>query len=214
MHLGKQVERGLKRCILSLVARRNPARSGDTAVDLGSAHRVLLIRANVRLAHPMLITPAIAAVRQALPRACIEVLCDAAYGGLLAADPAVDGVVPIDRNVIRKPIALALLVRRLRSLRYDLVIECGRGGSFLGAALTGLSGGRQRVGSAEGRYGHFFNVRVPRRNRVDKVDPLLDLLASIGMPPVGFDLPEWRPTSEVVTRPTSPYSGSRSRRRH
>ena len=188
MDLGKRIERWLKRRIFGLVAGRAPAQPGSAAVDLGSVHRVLLVRANVRLGNLLLITPAIAALRQALPHARIDVLCDAAYGCLLAADPAVNEVVPIDRRTMRSPIAFARLVRRLRSTRYDLAIECARGGSFLGAVLTSLSGGRLRVGSAEGRYGRFFNVQVPRGRRTHKVDLLLDLLAGIGVAPAGSDL--------------------------
>ena len=186
MDRGKRIERWLKRRIFGLVAGRAPAHAA--AVDLGSVHRVLLVRANVRLGNLLLITPAIAALRQALPHARIDVLCDAAYGCLLAADPAVNDVVPINRRIMRSPAAMARLVRRLRSTRYDLVIECARGGSFLGAVLTRLSGGRLRVGSAEGRYGRFFNVQVPRGRRTHKVDLLLDLLAGIGVPAAGTEL--------------------------
>lgn len=188
MDLGKRIERRLKRRIFGLVARRGSAQRGAAAVDLGAVRRVLLVRANVRLGNLLLITPAIAALRQALPTARIDVLCDAAYGCLLAADPAVNDVVPVDRPTLRNPIALARLARRLRRTRYDLVIECARGGSFLGAVLTRLSGGRWRVGSSEGRYGRFFNVQVPRGRRTHKVDLLLDLLAGIGVPPAGSEL--------------------------
>jgi len=188
MDLGKRIERRLKRRIFGLVAGRASARTNGAAVDLSSVHRVLLVRANVRLGNLLLITPAIAALHEALPHARIDVLCDAAYGCLLAADPAVNAVVPINRRIMRSPVALAGLVGGLRSTGYDLVIECARGGSFLGAVLSRLSGGRLRVGSAEGRYGRFFNVQVPRGRRTHKVDLLLDLLAGIGIPAAGSEL--------------------------
>ena len=130
MDLGKRIERRLKRRIFGLVAGRASARTNGAAVDLNSVHRVLLVRANVRLGNLLLITPAIAALHEALPHARIDVLCDAAYGCLLAADPAVNAVVPINRRIMRSPVALAGLVGGLRSTGYDLVIECARGGSF------------------------------------------------------------------------------------
>ena len=115
MDLGKRIERRLKRRIFGLVARRATAEPGSVPLDLGSTRRVLLVRANVRLGNLLLITPAIAALRQALPHARIDVLCDAAYGCLLAADPAVNAVVPINRRIMRSPVALAGLVRGLRA---------------------------------------------------------------------------------------------------
>src|SRR5262245_60772510 len=105
MDRGKRIERWLKRRIFGLFAGRAPTHA--VAVDLGSVHRVLLVRANVRLGNLLLITPAIAALRQALPQARIDVLCDAAYGCLLAADPAVNEVVPINRRIMRSPAPFA-----------------------------------------------------------------------------------------------------------
>lgn len=182
MDLGKRVERHLKRRIFGLLARSASVHADGATIDLRTVHRVLLVRTNVRLGNLLLITPAIAAMRQALPYARIDVLCDAAYGCVLASDPAVDDIVAIDRRIMRDPVALAGLVRRLRRARYDLVLECARGGSFLGALFTRLTGGRLRVTNAAGRYGRFFNVHVPRSSRTHKVDLLLDLLATIGVP--------------------------------
>jgi ADP-heptose:LPS heptosyltransferase len=188
MDLGKRIERRLKRGIFGLLARRADGRREGAAADLGTVRRVLLVRPNVRLGNLLLITPGIAALRQAFPGARIDVLCNAEYGCLLADDPAVTDVVPISRRTMRSPLALARLVRRLRHTRYDLVIECARGGSFLGAVLAWLSGGRLRAASAGGRYGRFFNVQVPRGRRTHKVDLLLELLSGLGVPPAGSDL--------------------------
>ena len=162
---------------------------GGQSVDLRKVHRVLLVRTNVRLGNLLLITPALAAMRRALPEARIDVLCDAAYGCLLTSDRAVNDVIPIDRRVMRHPLALARLLHRLRSAHYDLVLDCARGGSFLGALFTRLTAGRLRVASADGRYGRFFNVHVRRRaDRSHKVDLLLDLLAGIGIPAASDEL--------------------------
>jgi ADP-heptose:LPS heptosyltransferase len=179
---GKQVERYVKRGIFGLLAGGATREADVTKVDLRGVRRILLVRANVRLGNLLIITPAIAAIRQALPRARIDVLCDAAYGCILSSDPFVDHVVGINRRVMRDPLALAALVRGLRRRRYDLVVECARGGSFLGAILTRLTAGRMRIASVDGRYRRFFNVYVPRSRRTHKVDLLLDLLAGIGIP--------------------------------
>ena len=179
---GKRVERYLKRRIFGVLAGSGSREGAGTRVDLRAVRRVLFVRVNVRLGNLLLITPAIASVRLALPQARIDVLCDAAYGCILSSDPFVDRVVGIDRRTMRDPLAMAALVHRLRRRRYDLVVEGARGGSFLGAVLTGLTAGHVRVASVGGRYGRFFNVLVPRGRRPHKVDLLLDLLAGIGIP--------------------------------
>ena len=182
MDHGKQIERRLKRGIFGWLAHSASRQADVASVDLRTVRRVLLVRTNVRLGNLLLITPAIASVRRALPNARIDVLCDAAYGCILSSDPLVDRVVGIDRRVMRDPLAFASLVRGLRRARYDLVVECARGGSFLGAMLTRLTAGRLRVASIHCRYRRFFNVFVPGSRRTHKVDLLLDLLAAIGIP--------------------------------
>jgi ADP-heptose:LPS heptosyltransferase len=48
---------------------------------------------NVRMGNLLLVTPALAALRQALPHARIDVLCHETYATLLAHDPDVGRVV-------------------------------------------------------------------------------------------------------------------------
>jgi ADP-heptose:LPS heptosyltransferase len=132
----------------------------------------------------LLITPAIAALRQALPDARIDVLCYDAYAALLAHDPDVDHTLGLQRRMLLNPWTLARLVWTLRRTQYDLVIEGARGGSFLGAFLVAMSGGRYRMAAAGSRYQAFFNVRVPRRPYVEhKVNLLLAFLEDLGIPP-------------------------------
>lgn len=183
MDLGKRVERHVKRAVFGLIAgRRTPA---ATSVDLRRVRRVLLVRSNFRMGNLLLITPALAAIRAALPRARVDLVCAAGYAPLLAHDPDVDEVIPVDRRMLLRPASLARVVGHLRRQRYDLVIDCARGASFIGAFLCGVSGGRQRVATAGSRYQAFFDVLVPRSGRsVHKTELLLEFLAAIGILPV------------------------------
>lgn len=187
----RRAERALRRAVFgALVGLGRTSPLGPDAVDLRAVRRVLLVRVNDRLGNLLLVTPALAAVRRAVPDARIDLLCGSRYADLLAGSPDLDRVfsVPMQRN--RMPLlALARLARQVRRQRYDLVIDCARGSSFLGALCTALSGGRLRVAHADARYGAAFNVHVPKRTEFEhKVELLLDLLDGLGIPPVTREL--------------------------
>jgi heptosyltransferase-3 len=185
LELGIRLERRLKQSVFGLLLGGRSGHAIDPAsLDLSRCHRVLLVRVNFRMGNLLLITPAIGALRQALPQARIDVLCYDAYAALLEHDPDVDHTLGLHRRMLFNPWTLARLVRTLRRMQYDLVIEGARGGSFLGAFLAAMSGGRYRVAAAGSRYQAFFNVRVPRRPNLEhKVNLLLAFLADLGIPP-------------------------------
>jgi ADP-heptose:LPS heptosyltransferase len=186
VELGIRLERRLKRKLFGLLTGGASAKAVDpSTIDLTRCRRALLVRVNVRMGNLLLVTPALAALRQALPHARLDVLCYDTYASLLAHDPDVDRVFGFDRRMLCNPWALGRLVRTLRREQYDLVVEGARGASLFGALLAGVSGGRYRAGAAGSRYQAFFNVHVPRRPNVEhKVDLLLAFLQGLGVPPV------------------------------
>lgn len=151
---------------------------------------MLLVRINFRMGNLLLLTPALTALRQALPNARLDLLCFDAYAALLENNSDVDRVITFTRRTLRSPRKLSLLVRTLRRERYDLVVDCARGGSFLGAFVVAVSGGQYRAGSAGSRYQRFFNVHVPRDGAdvKHKVDVLRAFVAGLGIPAVSGDL--------------------------
>lgn len=182
--LGKRFERRLKRLVFGILAGR--ARRDLVplaAVDFRSCRRVLLVRVNYRLGNLLLVTPAIDSVRRAMPDAEIDFLGGDGGGDLLHAHPGIRRVLAASREVLKSPRRFWELVRELRGRRYDLVIDCARGASFLGAALAGFSGGRYRVAQEGSRYQRFFNVLVPRvATSRHKVDLLIGFLDALGLP--------------------------------
>ncbi len=185
MDVGKRLERRVKRAVFGLVAGGGSPATARAHVDLGNVRRVLLVRSNFRMGNLLLVTPALAAIRSALPWARIDLVCARAYASLLAHDPDVDEVLGVDRHMLLRPGSSWQLVRHLRRQQYDLVIDCARGASFLGAALCAVSGGRQRVATAGSRYQRCFDVLVPRDGASpNKVDLLLAFVAAMGIPPV------------------------------
>jgi heptosyltransferase-3 len=186
LELGIRFERWLKQRVFGLlVGGASPHAVDPSSLDLSRCHRVLLVRVNFRMGNLLLVTPALCALRQALPRARIDVLCYDGFAALLAHDPDVDHVLGVHRRMLLNPWTLARVVWTLRRAHYDLVVEGARGGSFLGAFFAAASGGRLRAAAAGSRYQGFFNVRVPRSPDLEhKVDLLLAFLADLGIPPV------------------------------
>jgi heptosyltransferase-3 len=180
MDLGKRVERLIKRAVFGLLFGRGG--ENGSAVDLARVQRVLVVRANFRMGNLLLVTPALAALRRALPEARIDVIASRAYVDLLSHSPDVDGRIGVDRRMLMAPWSLVRLVRRLRRQHYDLALDGGRGSSFLGAFLVGVSGSRQRVAAAGSRYEAMFDVLVhidPASKH--KVDLLLAVLEALGI---------------------------------
>ncbi len=187
--LSKRIERRLKRLVFGTLLSRNRGAVDVPSLDLSSIRRVLFVRANFRMGNLLLVTPALAAVRRALPAARVDVLGTELHEVLLRHHPDVDGVLRLSRGTLARPWSLLRLARQIRHARYDLVVDCARGGSFLGAVLCGLSGGRYRVAAASSRYRAAFNVLVPRRTGDHhKIDLLLGVLEDIGIPPVTRDM--------------------------
>lgn len=178
---GKRFERLVRRVVFSPLTG---SATGGEPLDLAQVRRVLLVRANFRLGNLVLALPALPALRAALPDARIDVACGRGFASLLDGHPDVTEVLPIDRQGLMHPLRLWRLVRRLRAARYDLVVDGGRGSSFLGAMLTRWSRARWRAASAGCRYEGCFNVFAPRTSRPHKLDMLVDMLNGLGIPPV------------------------------
>lgn len=154
-----------------------------SAVDLRRVRRVLFVRSNHRMGNLLLVTPALAAARRALPGAEIDLLTGHAYHELLRGNPDVDRVWTLERGHWIRPGALAGLLHRLRRRSYDLVIDASDGGSLSGALLAALSGGRWMVGPSPSRHEAVFDVRVPRPPEARHVVECLGwLLQGIGIP--------------------------------
>jgi heptosyltransferase-3 len=181
----------VKRTLFGLLSGGAPSQSlAPTELDLSSVRRVLLVRANFRMGNLLLITPALTALRRALPQARLDVLCFDVYAGLLEHNPDVDRTIGFNRRSLSRPRPFVALVGALRRERYDLVVDCARGASFLGAFLAAASGGHYRAAEAGSRYQRFFNVHVRREGThvKHKVDVLRAFLEGLGVPPVTGDL--------------------------
>lgn len=107
-----------------------------------SFNRILLIQLK-HLGDVLLISPVIAALRAAFPRASISALTPVGMEAMLTEHPQLTEVLTVDRRQ-RSPRQLWDFVRGLRRRRFDLVLEFS--GGDRGACYTWLTGAGTRVG--------------------------------------------------------------------
>jgi ADP-heptose:LPS heptosyltransferase len=158
-------------------------------VDLAGVRRILVIRHRAG-GDLLLTTPALRALREAVPGASIEVLTARGFRELLAGNSDVDRVIDFDRRSLVSQ--AALYVRLLRG-GYDLVLDMVS--TPRSAFMSALTRAPVRVGyDIRGRRG-AYTVAVPREplgadGPVLRYAPEapLDLLRAIGIPAADLTL--------------------------
>lgn len=156
--------------------------------DLWPPRRILCLRLR-SMGDAVLLTPALAALRRALPEAEIHVALAEEIGSLLAGHPDVDRIHSLRRGPLGK-LALAL---RLRRLRFDLVFNFHGGPTS--ALLTAATGAPTRVGRAVYRFPGLYTHRAAEPREVlgqpdaeHTVQVQASLVAALGIPVGSLEL--------------------------
>jgi heptosyltransferase I len=137
--------------------------------------------------------PLACALREHFPRAYIAWAVESRAGTLLEGHPAIDELICLDRGWLKSPRGVWQLRRRLRSQRFDVVLEAQ--GLLKAAILAWLSGAKRRIGFGRpwGReLTPWLNTEIVETGDVHVVERNLRLLRPLGIdsPRVRFDLPE------------------------
>jgi len=155
----KDLERTGKRGIFAVLRWTCP----EEAVEIPEGftpERILWVRQDRRLGNLLLTLAAVRKAKRYRPEVYTAMLVCSEYLPLVENDPFVDEVIAYDRiEAIREPWKLVSVLRRLRSRRYDLVVDCATSGS---ASLSNglwvrLSGGRWTVGYRRKNSECFLN---------------------------------------------------------
>jgi heptosyltransferase-3 len=179
----RRLRRSLRAGLLRLLSPLAP-RGDVPPPDLREANRILLVLVNFRLGNTVLATPAVEAVIRALPRASVSFLGGPAAPAVLAGFK-LERIHVTRRSWVWLPHRMLALLREIRTARYDVAVHLGGSAVSLGAALTGWSGAPRRVG-CRGRSGNlFFTTALAPSPRRHKLDVLADLLAPLGVGPLG-----------------------------
>ncbi len=142
--------------------------------------KVLFIRID-RIGDMVLSTPALNAIKAALPLAHLAVLASPATAPILKNNPAVDEVIVFDPT---SPLPNKIgLLRSLRGRHFDLAVDPYDDYELKTACLAWISGTTHRIGYAAFGREVFFNGPILKSegNR-HFVDIALDLLKAVGIP--------------------------------
>ena len=160
-----------------------PARKTDDAkLPATGIYRILVCRSVQTLGDSLTLTPLLQELSQTYPGAEIDVTsrCPAAhliYGSL----PGISRVLVLPRHVLRNPLATLRVLRSMRRIRYDLVVDADPQ-SQSGRLLALLSRSRRSLGFlGQAKAGAVtFGVEPPRELRHRAMLPVYLLRAARG----------------------------------
>jgi heptosyltransferase III len=157
------------------------ARSTEKQLDFHreQINKILLVRATFRMGDSILATPAILLFRRNFPDARIDFVGPTISNTLFQNLP-IDYHYPIYQSVQKACWAYALLLKRLRWMKYDLAIDVSCSKSALSAFIVGFSGARFRIGLRGGRD-RWFNVRLERPAENNKYRNLPAFVRAMGL---------------------------------
>src|SRR5215470_11214912 len=156
-------------------------RSKEERLDLCNEKikKILLIRATFRMGNSILAIPAIVLFRKAFPDARIDFV-GAPISNKLFENLPIDHYFPVRRRYPGSAWDYPLLLRRLRSVGYDIAVDLSCSQSALGSFIVGFSRARFRVG-LRGRWDRWFNVRIRRPSERNKYRTLSAFLGALGL---------------------------------
>jgi lipopolysaccharide heptosyltransferase II len=143
------------------------------------SHKILLIRLR-RIGDIVMTTPAVAALKRALPRSLLSYVVEEPFRRLVEGNPDLDEVLVVPPH--QGFISFLRFIRRLRRERYDLAIDFH--GGPRASRITWLSRAKTKAGYELKHKGFFYDVRVPRSREgtpVHSVVNHLNLLRAVGI---------------------------------
>jgi ADP-heptose:LPS heptosyltransferase len=157
---------------------RNPAGTGA----LQAPKNILVIKM-VGLGDTVLMLTPVSHLRRQFPEARITALVTPLSSGVVAGQPSIDEVILFDALSLRKSFPGFLgLVRRLRSRRFDCVIDFEQH-FLMTSVLSYLTGSARRIGFHydNGLRGKLFTDSVALDPGCHMVDAYMDLLEPLGI---------------------------------
>jgi lipopolysaccharide heptosyltransferase II len=154
-------------------------RKDPPKIEPGSVRNILLIRLR-RIGDIIMTTPAVAALKKALPQASLTYIVEEPYGRLVEGNPDIDETVRIPPH--QKAASFLSLIRRLRRKKFDIAIDFH--GGPRASRIAWLSGARLKVGYELKHKEFIYDVRVPRSRegaRLHSVENHLNLVRAAGV---------------------------------
>jgi heptosyltransferase-3 len=177
--------RGLGKALLKGLLRLLPRRGADGPLDASRIESILVIRTDDRVGNLLLTTPLLAAIREALPKVRLGLLCAARRAPLVEGTGLYDELWPFEkRDFFWRPHRFVRFCWRLRRARYQVAIDAGHwhAFSFTSGMLALWSGAGVRIGHRRGEADRVLTHAVQKdpEQRYD-AGSKLELLAPLGI---------------------------------
>ena len=144
-----------------------------------SPRKILLIRLR-RIGDIIMTTPAIAALKRALPQASLTYIVEEPYRRLVEGNPDIDEIILIPPH--QDALSFLGFSRRVRREKYDIVIDFH--GGPRASRIAWLSRAGLKVGYELKHKGFIYDIRVPRHREglpVHSVENHLNLVRAAGV---------------------------------
>ena len=146
--------------------------------DLSSFKKVLFLR-TLRIGGMLISTPAIRAVRQALPDARLDIVCAPSNYSAIQGNPHINDIFIFD---LRNPLSWPKLLHTLRKRRYDAALTLNSS-SRSTSLLTRLIRAQESIAfGTVPRYGNYYSWVTPPNDEAHVIMDLLVRLESLGIP--------------------------------
>lgn len=162
---------------ISLVTGRIKGEHAD--FHKNKVEKILLVRTTRRMGSSILATPAIFLFRRNFPHARIDFIGNPTSRVLFKNLP-INNHFSINNHFPNFLIDCLSLLNKIRSVNYDLAVDVSCSQSAMGSFIIGFSGARLRVG-LQGKWDHWFNVRIPRPAEINKYRVLPKLIGAMGL---------------------------------
>lgn len=147
--------------------------------SLSSPRKILLIRLR-RIGDIIMTTPAVAALKRALPHASLTYIVEEPYRRLVEGNPDIDEIILVPPH--QGLFSFLGFILRVRREKFDIVIDFH--GGPRASRITWLSRAGLKVGYELKGKGFFYDIRVPRNREgapIHSVENHLNLVRAAGV---------------------------------
>ncbi len=146
----------------------------------------ILVTFLMQLGDLVLITPFLTALRRAAPQAKITLLMDVKWLEIMASNPDIDEILPLDRKGKDNSLAALWKYRRkLQKRKFDLAINLNP--SERCSFLAAFSGAKFKTGATKSLFAPFYDRRLRLNRKLHAADMYLDILGQLGVEDLAND---------------------------
>ncbi len=163
-----------------------PARSAPAPAVAAVPRRIAIVRTDARIGNLVTITALLDPIARTWPQSHVTLVCAEALRGLVTADPAIHGVIGVDRaRLWRNPAYALARVRSLRAVHADVAIDASHTHAFstTDALLLRATAAPVRIGFDRGEEAACASHLVPVPAGTTRPEAYRTLLAPLGVRP-------------------------------